>query len=205
MIYKYGPSLLEDTSRLCTRRDASQSTSGLNNHSHGIGLQVFTAGCHTQANGAWVPGRCTVDFRNIKLIVISLYAAYVIMSIQYLLFTQVSDRSTVQFTVCHCPHAAGRRSFFTSTFYVQPNLIDFTTIVDFTEFDLNNAAVYGTLICMLCLYVIVVAILRRKDQKDTEKVLIFMKVICCICKLSSLSLCSLHLDGFVIVGSTVPL
>lgn len=127
------------------------------------------------------------------------------MSIQYLLFTQVSDRSTVQFTVCHCPHTAGRRTFFTSTFYVQPNLIDFATIVDFTEFDLNNAAVYGTLICMLCLYVIVVAILRRKDQNDTEKVLIFMKVICCICKLSSLSLCSLHLDGFVIVGSTVPL
>lgn len=86
----------------------------------------------------------------------------------------MSLKSSKQSTICHCPHKAGDRSFFISTFYVQPNLIDFTSIDHFiTDFDVDNAAVYGALILLLCLYVVLVIVLRRQDHRDTLKVITY--------------------------------
>ncbi|XP_061191553.1 uncharacterized protein LOC133199700 [Saccostrea echinata] len=104
-----------------------------------IGVQVFTMGCRARSftSASWITGGC-----------------------------KIGDESSIETTVCHCPHTSGQQSAFTSTFYVQPNLID---RVDFSDFDVDNAAVYGTLIVMLCLYIILVIILRKQDYKDALK------------------------------------
>ena len=47
------------------------------------------------------------------------------------------------------------------------NHIDFNTV--FSNFDISNFAVYGTIIILL-VYVILVVILRRKDFQDLNKV-----------------------------------
>ncbi|XP_061191524.1 uncharacterized protein LOC133199666 [Saccostrea echinata] len=104
-----------------------------------IDVQVFTMGCRARSftSASWITGGC-----------------------------KIGDESSIETTVCHCPHTSGQQSAFTSTFYVQPNLID---RVDFSDFDVDNAAVYGTLIVMLCLYIILVIILRKQDYKDALK------------------------------------
>jgi hypothetical protein len=58
---------------------------------------------------------------------------------------------------------------FATTFYVPPNVIHFNAI--WSKIDPENAAVYGTLLCLLILTVVMVLFLRRKDKKDLEKVL----------------------------------
>ncbi|XP_062581503.1 uncharacterized protein LOC134243288 [Saccostrea cucullata] len=104
-----------------------------------VGVQVFTLGCRARSftSSSWITGGC-----------------------------KVGDETSVKTTVCNCPHTSGHQSAFTSTFYVQPNLIDH---IDFSNFDVDNAAVYGTLIVMLCLYIILVMILRKQDHKDIVK------------------------------------
>jgi hypothetical protein len=71
--------------------------------------------------------------------------------------------STIQSTVCRC---SGQT--FSSTFYVPFNRIDFNTV--WSKFDLANAAVYGSLIIVLVVYVIALGILRREDKRDIVKV-----------------------------------
>lgn len=48
------------------------------------------------------------------------------------------------------------------------NTIDFANV--WGKFDPANAAVYGTLIAFLVVYVIAALYLRRQDKKDEEKV-----------------------------------
>lgn len=134
-----------------------------------VGVQVFSAGCRTRSFNTWIPGECKVTcFKSLKerILLTSIWFVFV--------FLQVSFKSSKQSTICHCPHKAGDRSFFISTFYVQPNLIDFTSIGHFiTDFDVDNAAVYGALILLLCLYVVLVIVLRRQDHRDTLKVITY--------------------------------
>lgn len=40
----------------------------------------------------------------------------------------------------------------------------------FLAFDISNAAVYGTIVAILILYVFLIVILRRKDIEDIDKV-----------------------------------
>lgn len=71
--------------------------------------------------------------------------------------------STKENTVCRCSGTT-----FSSTFVVPLNTIDFANV--WGKFDPANAAVYGTLIAFLVVYVIAALYLRRQDKKDEEKV-----------------------------------
>lgn len=71
--------------------------------------------------------------------------------------------STKENTVCRCSGTT-----FSSTFVVPLNTIDFANV--WGKFDPANAAVYGTLIAFLVVYVITALYLRRQDKKDEEKV-----------------------------------
>ena len=82
------------------------------------------------------------------------------------LLLQVLPFSTLNETVCRCPPASGK--FFASSF-VTPNLIDFHTV--FTKFDASNAAVYGTMIGILILFIVGIVYFRRKDKTDVFKVM----------------------------------
>ena len=79
---------------------------------------------------------------------------------------QLSINSTEENTICLCNHLTS----FGSDFVVPPNTIDFSTV--WSKFkDLNeNAAVFSTVISVLCLYVIVVIWARYKDKQDVVKV-----------------------------------
>ena len=89
-------------------------------------------------------------------------------------FFQVLSFSTLNETVCRCPRGSG--TFFASSF-VTPNLIDFNTV--FSKFDASNAAVYGTMIGIIFLYILGVIYLRRKDKTDNIKVKVnyFMTIV----------------------------
>lgn len=56
-----------------------------------------------------------------------------------------------------------------TTFFVTPNTIDFNKV--FGQFDIQNAAVYGTLIALLVLFIVLAVFLRRKDIADMSKVI----------------------------------
>lgn len=71
--------------------------------------------------------------------------------------------STLHSTVCRC---SGQT--FSSTVLVPFNRIDFETV--WSKFDPENAAVYGSLIILLVVYVITLCFLRREDKKDVDKV-----------------------------------
>jgi hypothetical protein len=122
--------------------------------------------CH---DGVFIPCFYTVVTLMPLFLAFAMLSRWCLYSL--LLFrSQVDEESSLEYTICRCPHTGHSPSLFTTTFYVQPNLIDFSTISDFAKFDVNNAAVYGTLIAMLCLYVVLVIVLRRQDHKDTQKV-----------------------------------
>ncbi|XP_061167307.1 polycystin-1-like protein 2 isoform X1 [Saccostrea echinata] len=78
----------------------------------------------------------------------------------------VLPMSTINETICRCPNPS-TGSIFASTFYVPPNMIDFNTV--WGKFDPSNAAVYGTVIALLVIYVISAIFLRREDKKDIER------------------------------------
>ncbi|XP_070186772.1 polycystin-1-like protein 2 [Littorina saxatilis] len=81
---------------------------------------------------------------------------------------KVSASSTPQETVCICDNPPGMT--FASSFFVAPNTIDFSTV--FSKFALNNASVYGTIICLAVVWVLGLIWARRKDQKDKERWLV---------------------------------
>ncbi|XP_045161835.2 polycystic kidney disease protein 1-like 2 [Mercenaria mercenaria] len=57
---------------------------------------------------------------------------------------------------------------FANSFFVAPNSIDFATV--FLKFSpLSQAAVLGTLISMLLIYIIAIVVLKRLDRRDTLK------------------------------------
>ncbi|XP_033737951.1 uncharacterized protein LOC117325653 isoform X2 [Pecten maximus] len=70
--------------------------------------------------------------------------------------------STLNETVCRCPEAPGNT--FSTTFYVPPNMIDFSTV--WSKFDPANASVYGTVIGLLVVYIIACVLANREDRKD---------------------------------------
>ncbi|XP_069123236.1 polycystin family receptor for egg jelly-like isoform X2 [Argopecten irradians] len=74
----------------------------------------------------------------------------------------VLSMSTLNETVCRCPEAPGNT--FSTTFYVPPNMIDFSTV--WSKFDPANASVYGTVIGLLVVYIIACVIANREDRKD---------------------------------------
>jgi polycystin 1L2 len=76
--------------------------------------------------------------------------------------------SNINETICRCPPTSSTGNIFASTFYVPPNTIDFNTV--WSKFDPSNAAVYGTVIALLVIYVIAAIILRREDNKDIARV-----------------------------------
>lgn len=90
---------------------------------------------------------------------------------------QVLPYSTLNETLCRCEAGAG--NVFASSFFV-PNMIDFHSV--WSKFDVNNAAIYGTLIALFVLYVAGMVYLRRKDKIDQIKVsfgyiLMYRKII----------------------------
>lgn len=62
---------------------------------------------------------------------------------------------------------------FATTFYVPPNTIDFGSV--FTKFDISNASVYGTVLCMLIFHLILLIWTRRQDKKDIERVSLYLQ------------------------------
>ncbi|KAJ8298359.1 hypothetical protein KUTeg_024890 [Tegillarca granosa] len=78
---------------------------------------------------------------------------------------RVLEMSSLNETVCRCKDQKG--NVFATTFYVPPNTIDFSTV--FSKFDLSNAAVYGTLLCLFVLYFILLVWARRQDKRDIER------------------------------------
>ncbi|XP_052071968.1 uncharacterized protein LOC127710241 [Mytilus californianus] len=79
--------------------------------------------------------------------------------------------STLNETLCRCEAGAG--NVFASSFFV-PNMIDFHSV--WSKFDVNNAAIYGTLIALFVLYIGGMVYLRRKDKIDQIK---WMPVLLC--------------------------
>ncbi|KAK3103729.1 hypothetical protein FSP39_021426, partial [Pinctada imbricata] len=77
----------------------------------------------------------------------------------------VLPMSTMNETVCRCPRSSG--NIFATTFYVPPNQIDFRTV--FSKFDAMNAAIYGTCIGILVVWVVAGIFLRRQDKNDQDK------------------------------------
>ncbi|OWF39370.1 Polycystic kidney disease protein 1-like 2 [Mizuhopecten yessoensis] len=73
--------------------------------------------------------------------------------------------STMNETVCRCSGETG--NIFATTFFVPPNTIDFNAV--WSKFDLQNAAVYGTLIGLFFCYVLLCVLARRYDKKDLQK------------------------------------
>jgi len=57
---------------------------------------------------------------------------------------------------------------FATTFYVPPNMIDFSAV--WAKFDPTNAAVYGTIIALLVVYILGCIWARREDKKDFDRV-----------------------------------
>ena len=55
-----------------------------------------------------------------------------------------------------------------TTFFATPNTIDFDKV--WGQFQAENAAVYGTLIALVVLFIILAVLLRRKDKADMLKV-----------------------------------
>ncbi|KAL5019308.1 hypothetical protein ScPMuIL_005030 [Solemya velum] len=79
---------------------------------------------------------------------------------------EVSEDSDLLETVCICKDPPGMT--FATTFFVPPNTIDFSTV--FTKFDLlSNGAVFGTVVGLICLYIIILIWAKYKDKKDSEK------------------------------------
>ncbi|KAL5018309.1 hypothetical protein ScPMuIL_004031 [Solemya velum] len=79
---------------------------------------------------------------------------------------EVSEDSDLMETVCICKDPPGMT--FATTFFVPPNTIDFSTV--FTKFDLlSNGAVFGTVVGLVCLYIIILIWARYKDKKDLAK------------------------------------
>jgi len=68
---------------------------------------------------------------------------------------------------CICQPSFGLT--FGNTFYVAPNTIDFSTV--FLKFDLKSqAAVLGTLIGILVIYLLLLIWARHQDKKDIVRV-----------------------------------
>ncbi|XP_060073681.1 polycystin-1-like protein 2 [Ylistrum balloti] len=78
---------------------------------------------------------------------------------------EVLPFSTMNETVCRCSDETG--NIFATTFFVPPNTIDFSGV--WSKFDPTNAAVYGTLSCLLVCYVLLCVCARRYDRKDLLK------------------------------------
>ncbi|KAL5018449.1 hypothetical protein ScPMuIL_004171 [Solemya velum] len=79
---------------------------------------------------------------------------------------EVSEDSDLMETVCICKDPPGMT--FATTFFVPPNTIDFSTV--FTKFDLlSNGAVFGTVVGLICLYIIILIWAKYKDKKDSAK------------------------------------
>jgi len=67
--------------------------------------------------------------------------------------------------VCRC---SSKTRILATTFYVPPITIDFYTV--FAKFEVNNVAVYGTIIALLSLYILLAIGLFRKDKQDKVRV-----------------------------------
>lgn len=105
--------------------------------------------------------KCSASFYN-YLLVLFIQTNKHVYQIFYLVL-KVLRISTKENTVCRCSGTT-----FSSTFVVPLNTIDFANV--WGKFDPANAAVYGTLIAFLVVYVIAALYLRRQDKKDEEKV-----------------------------------
>lgn len=68
---------------------------------------------------------------------------------------------------CECNNPVS--TIFSNSFYVPPNVIDFSTV--FNKFDLvNNGAVFGVVIAFISIYLILLVITRHYDRKDFIRV-----------------------------------
>jgi len=86
----------------------------------------------------------------------------------------MSSSSTVSVTTCVCNNPPG--TYFATTFYVPPNIIDFSSVFD--KFDiLNNGAVFGTVIALLCLYALLCVWALVQDRADKNRVSIDLLLI----------------------------
>ncbi|XP_064637018.1 polycystin-1-like protein 2 [Lineus longissimus] len=75
------------------------------------------------------------------------------------------DETTWKHTVCCCNHLTS----FGGDFVVPPNTIDFGSVFSKFKSLHENAAVFATVVTILCLYVLVLIWARRKDKKDVIK------------------------------------
>ncbi|XP_062593518.1 polycystin-1-like protein 2 [Saccostrea cucullata] len=76
--------------------------------------------------------------------------------------------SNIEEVRCRCPDIpSSQRDVVYGSSFLAVNSIDFDAA--FLNFDIGNAAVYGTIIAILVLYCLLVLFLRRKDTEDKEK------------------------------------
>ncbi|XP_061167318.1 uncharacterized protein LOC133176177 [Saccostrea echinata] len=79
----------------------------------------------------------------------------------------VLETSTLEETNCRCEKTKSSGSIFATTFYVPPNVIHWDVV--FSKIDPENAAIYGTLICLSIIAIFLLVFLRKKDKIDLEK------------------------------------
>ncbi|XP_016288259.2 glycine cleavage system H protein, mitochondrial isoform X1 [Monodelphis domestica] len=79
---------------------------------------------------------------------------------------QVGPQTTLYSTHCLCNHL----TFFGSTFFVMPNIIDVSQTAELFGTFVNNPVVVTTVGCLCVVYVMVLVWARRKDIQDNAKV-----------------------------------
>ncbi|XP_032892399.1 polycystic kidney disease protein 1-like 2 [Amblyraja radiata] len=78
----------------------------------------------------------------------------------------VGPLTTLNSTQCLCNHL----TFFSSSFFVMPNVVDVSKTVELFATFVDNPIVVTTVACVFGLYILAVAWARSKDQQDVTKV-----------------------------------
>lgn len=93
------------------------------------------------------------------------------MTVWFFLFLQVGPLTTPLVTHCLCNHL----TFFGSSFFVMPNLVDVSRTAELFATFTNNPVVVCFVGAIFAAYLLVVVWARRKDIQDSAKV-IFIRV-----------------------------
>lgn len=124
----------------------------------------------------WSDSGCRVSlssrFPQRKTIQMIIYCRTVHLLFTYL-SPQVGPRTTPLLTQCLCTHL----TFFGSSFFVMPNLVDVSRTAELFATFVSNPVVVCFVGAIFLLYLIVVVWARRKDIQDTAKVFFIAVII----------------------------
>lgn len=85
-----------------------------------------------------------------------------------LTLVQVGPRTTASVTQCLCTHL----TFFGSSFFVMPNMVDVSRTAELFATFVNNPVVVCFVGAIFLVYLVVVVWARKKDIEDVVKVLL---------------------------------